>query len=146
MPRNLIALLSLIAMTGCAAEPAASVRIEAPRNGAVTADDSVRVTLATSGIEIVAADGEPTPGRAHHHLYLDVDVTPAGEAIPKQVPGITHLGTGATEFTLKDLGPGEHRVIAVLALGDHVPLDPWAADTVFFSVESLEEAEGTGSK
>ncbi len=36
--------------------------------------------------------------------------------------------------TLKDLTAVRHRLIAVLALGDHVPLDPWAVDTVFFTV------------
>lgn len=130
-----MALIALAAAWGCAAEPPPTVTIESPADGAVIAADSVPVVLSASGIDIVAADGEPTPGRAHHHLFLDVDLTPAGEPIPKLASGVTHLGTGASSFTLKDLAPGRHRLIAVLALGDHVPLEPWAVDTVHFSVQ-----------
>lgn len=129
------ALIALAAACGCAAESPPAVTIESPADGAVISADSLPVTLAASGIDIVAADGEPTPGRAHHHLFLDVDVTPAGEVIPKLAEGVTHLGTGASTFTLKNLAPGPHRLIAVLALGDHVPLDPWAVDTVYFTVQ-----------
>ncbi len=130
-----LALIALAAAWGCAAESPPTVTIESPTDNAVITADSVPVVLSASGIEIVAADGEPTPGRAHHHLFLDVDLTPAGEPIPKLAPGVTHLGTGVSSFTLKDLTPGRHRIIAVLALGDHVPLEPWAVDTVHFTVQ-----------
>ncbi len=132
---NRTALIALAAACGCAAEPRPTVTIESPADGAVITADSLPVVLSASGIEIVAADGEPTPGRAHHHLFLDVDLTPAGVEIPKQAPGVTHLGTGASTFTLKNLAPGRHRLIAVLALGDHVPIEPWAVDTIYFTVQ-----------
>ncbi len=48
--------------------------------------------------------------------------------------GLKHLGTGASSWTFKNVEPGQHRLIAVLALGDHVPLDPWVTDTVTFTV------------
>ena len=45
------------------------------------------------------------------------------------------MGTGDSTLIVQDLPPGRHRLIAVLALGDHVPLDPWVVDTVFVTVE-----------
>ncbi len=136
MTQATLALIALATVYGCAAETRPTVTIETPADGAVITADSLPVTLSASGIDIVAADGEPTPGRAHHHLFLDVDLTPAGEAIPGWRPGVTHMGTGASSFTLKGLTPGRHRLIAVLALGDHVPLEPWAVDTVHFTVQA----------
>ena len=76
------------------------------------------------------AQGERVAGRGHHHIFVDTEVTPASEPIPKQVKGIIHLGTGASQFTVKGLTPGEHRLIAVLAYGDHVAMERVAADTV----------------
>ncbi len=110
MSRNLLALLTLGSLMGCAEQPAAIVRIETPRDGAVVNADSVQAVLAASGVEIVPADGELTPGRAHHHIFVD-----------------------------RELTPGRHRLIAVLALGSHVPVDPWAVDTVYFTVEEGPE-------
>ncbi len=61
---------------------------------------------------------------------LRIDAVPAGAAIPAGVPGIVHLGTGAGEWTVSGLAPGEHPIIAVLAYGNHVPMEGVAADTV----------------
>ena len=136
MLRYLVPILVFAALAACAAEPPpASVSIQAPAHGASLAQDSLRVVLSAAGIDIVPADGLPTPGRAHHHLFLDLDLTPAGEPIPAGLPGITHLGTGDSVVVLSDLTAGRHRLIAVLALGNHVPLQPWAVDTLFFTVE-----------
>jgi Domain of unknown function (DUF4399) len=139
MSRNLLALLTLGSLMGCAEQPAATVRIETPRDGAVVNADSVQAVLAASGIEIVPADGEPTPGRAHHHIFVDRELTPAGQPIPAGEEGVVHLGTGDSVYTLPNLTPGRHRLIAVLALGSHVPVDPWAVDTVYFTVEEGPE-------
>ncbi len=136
MTRATLALIALATVCGCAAETRPTVTIETPADGAVITADSLPVTLSACGIDIVAADGEPTPGRAHHHLFLDVDLTPPGEPIPGLAPGVTHLGTGASRLTLKELTPGRHRLIAVLALGDHVPIQPWAVDTIYFTVQA----------
>ena len=139
MTRSLFPLLAFAALAACAAEPAAVVRIAMPQDDAVITADSLRVVLSASGVAIVAADGLPTPGRAHHHVFLDADLTPAGQPIPAGLPGVTHLGTGDSIVTLRDLAPGRHRLIAVLALGNHVPLEPWAVDTVYFTVEPTNE-------
>lgn len=139
MSRNPLPILVFAALTACSAEPGASVRIEQPLDGAVIAADSVHIVLAASGIEIAQADGLDTPGRAHHHVFLDADLSAAGQPIPAGQPGIVHLGTGVSEVTLTGLTPGRHRLIAVLALGNHVPLDPWAVDTVFITVQAPAE-------
>jgi hypothetical protein len=139
VPRSLFPLLGFTALVACAAEPAAVVRIAAPLDGSAITADSVRVVLSASGVQVVAADGLPTAGRAHHHVFLDADLTPAGVPIPAGLPGVTHLGTGDSTVTLRGLTPGRHRLIAVLALGNHVPLEPWAVDTAHFTVEPRGE-------
>ena len=138
MIRNSLFVTTLAAvaiLAACAAEPAASVSIDAPRDGDTIDADSLQVVLSASGVEIAPADGTHTAGRAHHHVLLDADLPTAGQPIPAGQPGIFHLGTGASQLTLTGLTPGRHRLIAVLALGNHVPLDPWAVDTIFFTVE-----------
>ncbi|HSG82373.1 MAG TPA: DUF4399 domain-containing protein [Gemmatimonadota bacterium] len=139
MSHNPLPILVFAALTACSAETGASVRIEQPLDGALITADSVRIVLAASGIEIAQADGLDTPGRAHHHVFLDADLSAADQPIPAGQPGIVHLGTGVSEVTLTGLTPGRHRLIAVLALGNHVPLDPWAVDTVFITVQAPTE-------
>ena len=118
-----------------AAAPAAvSVRITAPQHNAVVTGTSVHVVLAAQGIEIAPAAAQKL-GTAHHHLFLDADVTAPDVAIPAGVKGIYHLGKGQTEFTLDSVAPGPHRLIAVLGDPNHVPTKPMVADTVRFTVK-----------
>jgi hypothetical protein len=112
---------------------AAKVKITAPTNGA-TVSGPVKVTLQATGVEIVPATDE-RPGTGHHHLFVDHDLTPLGDTIPRGVTGILHLGRGQTEFVLDSLKPGPHRVIAVVADWKHVPLKPLVIDTVRFTVK-----------
>ena len=109
------------------------VKITTPRNGA-TVTGPVKVTLKATGVEIVPATDE-RPGTGHHHLFVDRDLTPANDTIPRGVTGILHLGRGQTEFVLDSLKPGPHRVIAVVADWKHVPLQPLVVDTVRFTVK-----------
>ncbi len=139
MARPLLACLVLVTLSACAREPAASVRIVTPEEGAVLSGESIVINLSAAGIDIVPADGLPTPGRAHHHVFLDVPLPAAGSPIPVDLPGVVHLGKGDSTLTLTDVAPGEHTLIAVLALGNHVPLDPWAVDTVRFAVAPPED-------
>lgn len=131
--RFFLASLGLVAFTACADTEAAGVQIVEPVDGAVLTDGSVRVVLKARGVEIAPAS-DPRQGTAHHHLFVDRDVTPLRDTIPAGVLGILHLGRGQTEFVLEELEPGEHRVIALLANHSHVPLEPPAADTVRFTV------------
>jgi len=110
-----------------------TVTIVEPADGSTVTGPRVTVRLQTN-VPIVQA-GDMTPGTGHHHLFLDGDLSPAGEPIPT-VPGtVVHLGTGASEFTFDAVSPGRHRLIAVVADGAHVPLVPPVVDTVFFTVQ-----------
>lgn len=136
IPRLALALGALALLPGVAraqGTSGAKVKITAPANGA-TVSGPVKVTLVATGVEIVPATVE-RPGTGHHHLFVDRDVTPVNDTIPKGVTGIIHLGRGQTEFVLDSLKAGPHRVIAVVAAWSHVPLQPLVADTVRFTVK-----------
>jgi hypothetical protein len=110
-----------------------TVTIVEPTAEAEVTGPSVLVRLTAEGVEIVPA-GEIVPGTGHHHLYLDADLAEAGVPVPT-VPGqIIHLGTGVSEYTFENVAPGTHRLIAVVADGVHMPLQPWVVDTVTFTV------------
>lgn len=111
----------------------ATVKIVSPANGA-TLSGPVKVVLQATGVEIVPATVE-RPGTGHHHLFVDHDLTPVDDTIPRGVTGILHLGRGQTEFVLDSLKPGPHRVIALVANWKHIPLKPLVVDTVRFTVK-----------
>jgi hypothetical protein len=110
-----------------------SVTILEPQDGAEVTGPSVAVRLTAQGVRIVPA-GDTTPGTGHHHLYLDSDLGDPGVAVPAVAGKIVHLGTGVSEYTFDSVAPGPHRLIAVVADGMHVPLQPWVVDTVNFVV------------
>ena len=91
------------------------------------------VALDVSGVRIVQA-GDTTSGTGHHHLYLDADLTPADQPVPSVPGSIIHMGDASTRYTFTGVAPGEHRIIAVVGDGVHVPLQPWVVDTVRFVV------------
>jgi hypothetical protein len=145
------ALLALLAVAACspdapepdagadeaapaaAPEPAGTVTITFPTQGAELPAGPLEVSLEVSGVRIVQA-GDTTSGTGHHHLYLDEDLAPMDQPVPS-VPGrIVHMGDGSTTYTFENVEPGEHRLIAVVADGVHVPLDPPVVDTVTFVV------------
>jgi hypothetical protein len=145
----LTALLVLMACTADAPEPAPAddppapaaapaptsgrVTIVSPAEGAEVPAGPLEVTLEVSGVAIVQA-GDTTPGTGHHHLYLDEDLAPMDQPVPS-IPGrVVHMGDGSATYTFDDVAPGEHRLIAVVADGVHVPLDPPVVDTVTFTV------------
>ena len=106
----------------------ARVMITEPADGAEVDAGPVVFVMETEGLEIVAA-GVMDAGTGHHHLIVDGDVDWA-LPIPND-PGVHyHMGLAQTEFTIEDMTPGEHRVIAVVADGVHIPLDPPVADTI----------------
>ena len=122
-------------MEEMAAPPAVSgaVSFAQPMDGSEVMGPGVEIVLETTGISVVEA-GVMDSGTGHHHIFLDVDVTPMGEVIPAGVDGIIHKGDGTSVHMLEGVGPGEHRLIAVLADGMHIPLDPMVTDTIFFTV------------
>jgi hypothetical protein len=76
-----------------------------------------------------------TPGTGHHHLYLDADVSPMGVPVPTVPGSIVHMGNAASEYTFENVPAGQHRLIAVVADGVHVPLNPAVVDTIMFTVQ-----------
>lgn len=115
-------------------EPIGTVTITQPANGSTVSGSTVEVLLTVSGFPIVEA-GNMTAGTGHHHLFLDADVTSPTEPIPTVPGSIVHMGDASSDFTFEDVPAGEHRLIAVVADGAHVPLQPFVVDTVVFTVE-----------
>lgn len=105
-----------------------TVTIVQPADGAELEAGPILFVMETEGVEIVMA-GNMDSGTGHHHLIVDAEVDWA-LPIPND-PGVHyHMGQAQTEFTLEDLTPGEHRIIAVVADGVHIPLDPPVSDTI----------------
>ena len=113
--------------------PIGTVTITQPASGSQVMGGNVTVSLQVAGFPIVPA-GDMTSGTGHHHLYLDADLTGVGEPVPTVPGSIIHMGDGSSEYTFEGVAPGEHRLIAVVADGIHVPLQPWVVDTVTFTV------------
>lgn len=118
--------------------PIGTVAITSPTEGAEVVGPDVTVQLGVSGFELRPA-GDLTRGTGHHHLYLDTDVTDPREPVPTLPQSVIHMGDASSTYTFENVEPGEHRIIAVVADGVHVPLQPWVVDTVNFTVvESTE--------
>ena len=112
--------------------PVGTVTITGPTDGAEVTGPTVVVQLSAT-VPIVPA-GEMTAGTGHHHLYLDADLTPSNVPVPTVPGSIVHMGDASSEFTFEGVEPGDHRLIAVVADGVHVPLQPLVVDTVTFTV------------
>jgi hypothetical protein len=111
---------------------AAAVELVEPAE-ADTVSMPLTVRLLAVGVEVVPASGIREPGRGHHHLILDHELPALDSAVPAG-PGHIHLGSGAAFHVFDSLSPGPHRVIAVFAFGDHVPMPAVRQDTVRFVV------------
>ena len=110
------------------------VTILTPADGD-TVGPEVRVTLGVTGLTIEPANNAHEDGKGHHHLLLDTTLVSLDAAIPPTSAAtaakqFVHLGTGAGEHTFTGLAPGPHRIIAVVAYGDHVPMAGTMTDTV----------------
>lgn len=129
---------------GEAAEPAAapgssaSVRITQPEDGSTVPQGPLEVVFEVEGVEIAPA-GTMDEGTGHHHLIVDAEVVSWTEPIGVEEGRYIHMGQAQTSFTVEGLAPGEHRLIAVVADGVHIPLDPPVADTVHIIVEGGDE-------
>jgi hypothetical protein len=109
------------------------VEILSPASGSFQEEHEVVLWLRTT-VPIVPA-GDMTPGTGHHHLYLDADLGDLTAPVPSVPGSIVHMGNAATEYTFENVASGPHRIIAVVADGAHVPLQPLVVDTVTFTVE-----------
>jgi Domain of unknown function (DUF4399) len=117
---------TVVAAPAPAVEPAVS--IASPADG-----DSVSLPftlrLEAQGVEVIAATGTAEPGKGHHHLVIDGD-EPADSLPLPPMPVVIHMGNGATERVIDSLTPGSHRIIAIFAGGDHVPMKSVKRDTI----------------
>jgi hypothetical protein len=129
---SVVVAILVLACRSAGAPPA--VTIDSPSAGDTVRGAAVHVMLTATGIALAPAADE-TPGTAHHHLFLDVETGPLDQKIPAGVTGIIHLGRAQTEFHWDSVAPGPHRIIAVLADWQHVPLASAATDTVQFVVQ-----------
>ncbi len=114
-----------------------SVSFASPPDGA-TVVSPFEACLEAEGVEIEAA-GEVHEGHGHFHVI--VDPSPEEEAqytggeemtVPKDATHI-HLGEGQM-CTNIEAGPGEHALLAVVAGGDHVTLNPPVVDEIRVTV------------
>lgn len=122
---------------GSSGTPATStqptVTIVSPTDGSFQEERDVEVVLRTT--VPIAEAGDMTPGTGHHHLYLDADLGDMTRPIPSVPGSILHMGDGSEAYTFENVGSGTHRIIAVVADGAHIPLQPLVVDTVEFVVE-----------
>ena len=123
------------AMPEASTTPAAgTVTIVTPTNGALINGNEINVTL-SSTVDIEPA-GTMTAGTGHHHLYLNADLTPADQPVPTVPGSIVHMGDASSSYTFENVPSGSYRLIAVVADGAHMPLQPWVVDTVMFTVQN----------
>ena len=127
--RNVV-LAAVIGLGACASQP--GVTITVPGEGDTVAG-SLLVRLGAAGVKVVPATGTAVAGEGHHHVFVDVD-PPAATGPILTGPGIIHLGKGVDSLRLDSLAAGPHRLIAVFASGNHVPMAGVRQDTVRFVV------------
>lgn len=123
------------AMPEASSAPAAgTVTIVTPANGALINGNEINVTLSSS-VDIQPA-GTMTAGTGHHHLYLNADLTPPDQPVPTVPGSIIHMGDASSSYVFENVPSGSYRLIAVVADGAHMPLQPWVVDTVMFTVQN----------
>lgn len=110
-----------------------AVMIAAPADGDSTAPRIV-VRLTATGVRVVPASGQRVAGEGHHHVFVDVDPS-TPDSVIRTGRGIFHLGSGVDSLVLDSLAAGPHRLIALFAGGDHVPMTGVRSDTVTFVVK-----------
>lgn len=133
MTRRRLYLLILIGSLGCDRDPLPSVRFIEPTDEAVMPGPDLPVALSARNV-VIAPAASRAPNTAHHHLFLDLDLTPPAEEMPAGKAGIIHLGKGDSTFVFRDIAPGSHRIIVVLGDSTHIPLEPLVTDTVRFTI------------
>jgi hypothetical protein len=108
-----------------------SLEIAGPDDGASVTAADVRLTVKTTGVTIVAADGDTSGDTAHFHVFVDRDPTPVGEVIPKE-PGIIH--STDNPIPVPGLAPGKHKLTVVYGDGTHKRIHADAEDTIEITV------------
>lgn len=78
--------------------------------------------------------GDIHAGAGHHHIGIDTECLPPGEAIPEADPWV-HFGDGSATIEMQ-LPAGEHTLTIQIGDGEHVTLDePGLCQTITVTVE-----------
>jgi hypothetical protein len=82
------------------------------------------------GVEgfLIKPAGQIVAGTGHHHLIVDGDAIPSGQAVPMDETHL-HFGKGQTEAEV-ELKPGKHKLTLQFANGAHISYGPDMAATV----------------
>lgn len=113
-----VVVAGVMALTACssmAPEPAQSVRILEPQDGA-TVGTTFMVKFGTKGLKVEPA-GDIVANSGHHHLLVNLDSIATGESIPFTEKHI-HFGKAQTEAEVK-LAAGTYTLTAQFANGAH---------------------------
>jgi hypothetical protein len=95
---------------------APTLQLSTAPTATVVSGNTATIALETSGIRIVAADGDTSGKTGHFHVFIDKDPVAAGQTIPK-VPGVVH--TAENPIQLTGLTDGDHKLVIVLGDGVH---------------------------
>ncbi len=111
----------------------------APRIFFIEPADGATVTSPvtfTFGYEnfIIEPKGDIHEGAGHHHIAIDTECLPPGEAIPEADPWV-HFGDGSATIEMQ-LPAGEQTLTIQIGDGEHVTLDePGLCQTITITVE-----------
>lgn len=108
-----------------------SLSIDSPANGATVPAADVKLKMATTGVTIVAADGDTSGESGHFHVFIDRDPVAEGKNIPKEA-GIIH--STDNPIPVPGLSPGEHKLTVVYGDGNHARIHGDASDTIELTV------------
>jgi len=129
--RHHVLAVAALVLAGCATEPAPSVMLLEPADGA-TVSNPVTVRFGVSGMAVAPA-GTMEPKTGHHHLLIDVGPISVGSVVPA-TPQHLHYGAGQTEVKVT-LPTGTHKLTAQFANGLHESYGPAMSRTITVTVK-----------
>ena len=145
---KVLALISVFAFVGCVAHSGggSSTAVKASSNKPLTittpatlsnVSSPVQVCMTTNGYTVEPAKNGVNPGKGHHHLLIDAAIpSDLSKPIAKDANHV-HMGDGSKCKTLS-LSKGQHTITALLAQGNHVPLNPVDTDAVTVTVTHVD--------
>lgn len=131
VPVMLVAATLLLA--GCAgmADPAQSVSLVEPADGA-TVSSPFKVRFGVKGMSVAPA-GDIVANSGHHHLVINGGPVPVGESVPFSDRSL-HFGKGQTETDVT-LPPGNYQLTAQFANGAHQSYGKPMSQTIRITVK-----------
>ena len=145
---KVLTLMSVFAFVGCVAHSGGGSTApgKASSNKPITittpatlsnVSSPLKVCMATKGYTVEPAKNGVNPGKGHHHLLIDVPIpSDLSKRIGKDENHV-HMGDGSKCKTLS-LSKGQHTITALLAQGNHVPLNPVVSDAVTVTVTHVK--------